>query len=105
VCGRKIELEMVELRRQLELTARAQRFQSSEVSRQMLDLATAATECTRKLALLKPRIYSIYPVNGEIAGGTIVSIRGSSKAEEADRGCAALTLRRMSKCGGRSLEA
>jgi hypothetical protein len=77
-CGRKIELDMVELRRQLELTARAQRFESSEVSRQMLDVAAAATECTRKLTQLKPRVYSVYPASGEITGGTIVSIRGAS---------------------------
>ena len=77
-CGRKIELEMAEVHRQLELTARAQRFESSEVTRQMLAIATAASECTRKLAQLKPRIYSVYPASGEIKGGTIVSIAGSS---------------------------
>jgi hypothetical protein len=77
-CGRKIELEMVELRRQIELTARAQRFESSEITRQLVDVATAASECTRKLAQLKPRVYSVYPASGEITGGTIVSIRGSS---------------------------
>lgn len=76
-CGRKIELNMAELRRQLESNARAQRFESLELSHQIAEVATAATACTLKLAELKARIDSIYPANGETTGGTVVWIRGT----------------------------
>jgi hypothetical protein len=75
-CGRKLELEMGELRRQVETNVRRQRSPSYEVTRQLSDVALAASECSRKLAQLKPRIYSAYPTSGETTGGAAVIIRG-----------------------------
>lgn len=77
-CGRKLELEMLELRRTIETNVRRQRSPSYEVTRQVSDVAMQASECTRKLALQKVRIYSMYPASGELAGGTFTTIRGAN---------------------------
>jgi hypothetical protein len=77
-CGRKLELEMVELRRQVEANGRRARVPSYEVSRQISDIALQASECTRKLALMKVRVTSSYPSSGELAGGTFITIRGAN---------------------------
>lgn len=77
-CGRKLELQMMELRRTIETNVRRQRSSSYEVTRQLGDLALAASDCTRKLSMQKVRIYSMYPTSGEIAGGTFTTIRGAN---------------------------
>ena len=77
-CGRKHDLEMRELRTKVEANVRRSRIPSYEVTRQVSDLAMAASECTRKLSLLRVRVFSAYPSSGELAGGSFVTIRGSS---------------------------
>jgi hypothetical protein len=77
-CGRKLELQMMDLRRTIETNVRRQRDSSYEVTRQLSDLALSAGECTRKLALQKVRLYSMYPTSGDLAGGTFTTIRGSN---------------------------
>ena len=75
-CGRKIEVEMLSLRTKVEANLRRARVPSYEVTRQVSDLAMAASECTRKLSQLRVRAYSAWPTSAEITGGTIVTIRG-----------------------------
>jgi hypothetical protein len=77
-CGKKLELEMIELRRKVENNLRRARLSSYEVTRQVSDLAIAASECTRKLALTRVTLYSGWPAQGETTGGTVLSIRGSN---------------------------
>ncbi|MBA3501464.1 MAG: IPT/TIG domain-containing protein, partial [Deltaproteobacteria bacterium] len=75
-CSRKLEVEMAELRRQVEASSRRSRSPSYEVTRQLSDLALQASDCTRKLAMMKVRVSSSYPSSGELTGGTFVTIRG-----------------------------
>ena len=77
-CARKIELEMVSLRSKVEANVRRARIPSYEVTRQVSDLAMAASECTRKLALQRVQLYAAWPTGGEQTGGTLVTIRGSN---------------------------
>ena len=77
-CSRKLELEMMDLRQQIETTARRSRDTSYEVTRQVSEIALQANECTRKLSLLRVRVYSAYPSSGELAGGTPIMIRGGN---------------------------
>lgn len=77
-CGKKLELEMIDLRRKVENNLRRARLSSYEVTRQVSDLALAASDCTRKLALTRVTLYSGWPAQGEITGGTPISIRGTN---------------------------
>jgi hypothetical protein len=77
-CGRKIELQMSELRRTIETNIRRQRSSSYEVTRILSDVAMEASDCTRKLTLQRVRIYSMYPTSGELTGGSFVTIRGAN---------------------------
>lgn len=69
---------MRELRTKVEANVRRSRVPSYEVTRQVSDLAMAVSECTRKLSLLRVRVFSAYPSAGELAGGTFIAIRGAS---------------------------
>lgn len=74
-CGRKLELEMREVRRNVDANFRGARFSLLDPT---TEVATAASECTRKLSRLGVRAYAAWPTGGDRAGGTLVTIRGTN---------------------------
>jgi hypothetical protein len=77
-CSRKLEIQMLEVARQVEANARRARIPSYEVTRMVTDIQLQASECTRKLAMQKVRVTGSYPSSGETTGGSFMTIRGSN---------------------------